>query len=74
VEIKTVGDLKKYLKELPDDLVVGGYDGGDNVDYTSVSFYINDRSKEKGWDANDTLLVEWWGKQAPIKVLVCSVD
>jgi hypothetical protein len=76
--IKTVGELRKFLETIPDDVAVGGYDGHDHLDYRMVDFYVVDRSLEPEWEEyqhQEDLEIWWsaWGK-VPSIVLVCSTD
>ena len=70
----TIGELKKLIKDLPDDMTVVGYDGSDYTDYTSVNFYVHDRTEDKV-DLEEEKQKWWWGdKEIPDKVFVCNTD
>ena len=75
--IRTIGELKELIKDLPDDMAIGGYNGGDYIDYIGVDFYIVDRSEDEDWDKwkKDETMKNWWKDiQVPDKVFVCDTD
>jgi len=74
--ITTVGQLREYLKQFPDDLAIGGSDDQQRLDYCHLSFYLSDRSKDtiEEFNPDDPLLNEWWEGPPPIKVLVIDTE
>jgi hypothetical protein len=72
----TIGELKKLIADLPDDLPVVGYDGRDRIDYREVGFYIHDRAAEEGWEqwSQKPEQITWWNGLVPPVVFVCNTD
>lgn len=71
--IRTVGELKKLLQNLPDNLPVGGYPSGNRPDYGPVSFYVHDRKDEPNV-LTDPEAIKYWKGPVPVKILVCNTD
>ena len=78
--IRTIGELKKLLENIPDDIVIGGYSGNNNnPDYVPVGFELRDRSKITDiddWEGkkNSKEMIEWWDGPAPDIIFICDTD
>lgn len=76
--IKTVGELRDLIKDLPDDMAVGGYDGMDHPDYVQMDFYVHKRTDDPDWAEykKSDRMVSWWEAwgEVPDAVFVCSTD
>jgi hypothetical protein len=72
----TVGELKRVIADLPDDMVIGGTPCNHAADYREVSFYVHDRTQDEGWEewSRRPEIVAWWHGNVPEVVFVCNTD